>query len=274
MIDELAGQVAIVTGGGRGIGRAIAQAFAAAGAGVTVTARSEDQLAETVALIEAGGGRALAIPADVTDQAAVERVVKETELRFGPVDVLVNNAAVTGSIGPVWEADPAEWRRCLDVNLYGTFLFVRTVLPGMIARRAGRIINMAGAGVNEAPQYFTCYTSTKAAIVRFSEVIATEAKEYGISVFVMAPGMVRTMMLDEVISSPWAQKAYPFLRTDPNASVATPGDKPAQLCVFLASGQADTLSGRFFHARDDVTAKVQRADEIQKNDLYALRLRL
>jgi NAD(P)-dependent dehydrogenase (short-subunit alcohol dehydrogenase family) len=273
MPNELTGQVAIVTGGGRGIGRAIAQAFAAAGAAVTVTARSEDQLAQTVALIESAGWRALAVTADVTDQRAVEQVVKATEARFGPVDVLVNNAAVIEPIGPVWEVDPAEWRRCLDVNVYGTFLFARAVLPGMIARHRGRIINMSGGGAVEPEAYFTGYGTSKAAILRFTDTLAAETREHGISVFAMAPGGVQTTMSDEVSNSSWAQQRYPVLAADPGSFFSTPIDEPGRLCAFLASGQVDALSGRYFHVRDDLIAKMQRTDEIQQNDLYTLRLR-
>ena len=158
MANELVGQVALVTGGGRGIGRAIAQALATAGAAIAVTARSEDQLRETVALIERAGGRALALPADVTDRQAVEHLVADIERQLGPVDVLVNNAGIVGPLGPLWEADPEAWRRCLDVNLYGAFLCARAVLPGMVARRRGRIINMSTAISIPAP-YYTAYMS-------------------------------------------------------------------------------------------------------------------
>src|SRR5215470_5527648 len=143
MQQALTGQVAIVTGSGRGIGRAIAQALAQQGAAVTVTARSGEQLAETVALITAAGGRAIAVAADVTDPPAVERVVTQTEQQLGPVDLLVNNAGVMGPIGPLWEAAPEEWWHAMAIHVYGPVLYCRAVVPGMVARRRGRIINVA-----------------------------------------------------------------------------------------------------------------------------------
>ena len=145
MSDELRGQVAIITGGGRGIGRAIARAFAAAGASVAITARSEDQLAETVSLIEQQGGRAFAHAADVTDRFAAELFVAETERLLGKVDLLVNNAGVAGPIGPLWENEPDERRRSFGVNVEGPFLYARAVLPGMVARGRGHVINSPAA---------------------------------------------------------------------------------------------------------------------------------
>ncbi len=144
---ELAGQVAIVTGGGRGIGRAIAQALAAAGASVAGVARSADQLAETVSSITSANGRAIALTADVMDQSAIEHAVAQTEQQLGPVDLLVNNAGSLVAIGPLWEADPKEWWRDMEINLRGTFLCARAVLPSMVARRHGRIINTSAAAL-------------------------------------------------------------------------------------------------------------------------------
>ena len=119
---DLSGQVALVTGGGRGIGRAMALALAKAGAAVAVAARTEEQLAETVALVEQASGRATAVTADVTDQQAVDRMASEVEQQLGPVDLLVNNAGAGDPGGPIWEVDPDRWWRVLDVNIRGPFL--------------------------------------------------------------------------------------------------------------------------------------------------------
>src|SRR5262245_39009977 len=126
---DLNGQVAIVTGGGRGLGRSMAQALAAGGAAVAVAARSEAEIAETVSLIEKSGGRAIAVKVDVIDWAAVQRMTQHVEQELGPIDLLVNNAAQAGVPGPIWEAEPNSWWQVLDVNLYGPFLCARAVMP-------------------------------------------------------------------------------------------------------------------------------------------------
>jgi NAD(P)-dependent dehydrogenase (short-subunit alcohol dehydrogenase family) len=144
---NLAEQVALVTGGGRGIGQAIAERLAAAGARVAVTARSVAELDETVSAINARGGHARALPADVTDQAAVDSVVNDVEQTLGPISVLVNNAGVLGPVGLIWEVDPEEWWRCIEINLRGAFLYARAVVPRMIERQRGRIVSVASIAV-------------------------------------------------------------------------------------------------------------------------------
>ena len=274
---DLGGQVAIVTGGGRGIGRAMAQALANAGAAVAVVARSPDQLAETVALIEGAGGRGIAITADVTDQQAVAKMVNEVEQQLGPVDLLVNNAGVLGPAGPTWEVDGDEWWRCVDVNLRGPFLCSRAVLPGMVARHSGRIITTASGAGTEPWPYGAAYAIAKGAAISFSENLAAETKEHGISVFSIHPGFVRTAMTEGAAASPDQEKwcdgmfrtslaeGYPFECVLP--------EHAAKLVTFLASGRADALSGRYVSVDDDVAEMVSRAEEIQEGELYALRLR-
>ena len=131
---DLTGHVALVTGGGRGLGRAFAEALSRSGAAVAVTARSEEQLAETVKLIESAGGRGLAIAGDASDPQSVEQAVTAVEGQLGPVDILVNNAGVSGEIKEEWLTDPEEWWRTLEINLRGPYMFSRRALPGMIER--------------------------------------------------------------------------------------------------------------------------------------------
>jgi NAD(P)-dependent dehydrogenase (short-subunit alcohol dehydrogenase family) len=270
---DLAGQVAIVTGGGRGIGRAIAQALAEAGAAVAVVSRTESELAETVRLIEEAGGRAVAYPADVTDQAAIEQVVAEVERTLGPIDLLVNNAGDQGPCGPIWESAADEWWRCVEVNLRGPYLCSRAVLPVMTARHQGRIITTAsGAGLWPWP-YMATYAVGKCAAVRFSENLAAETRDLGISAFAIHPGFVRTPMTETLACSPEEEKwLNGMFRKALAAGRDVPLERAAQLVLELASGRADVLSGCFISVNDDVAEMVSRADEIREGQLYRLRL--
>jgi NAD(P)-dependent dehydrogenase (short-subunit alcohol dehydrogenase family) len=271
---DLTGEVAIVTGGGRGIGRAMAVALAQADAAVAVVARTADQLAETVALVEEAGGRAVAFPADVTDRVAIEGVVTQVEGQLGPVDLLINNAGAGGPAGPLWKTDPEAWWRCVEVNLRGPFLCSRAVLPGMVARRRGRIITTAsGAGLGLWP-YAAPYTVSKCAAIRFSENLAAEVAGHGIRTFSIHPGAVRTAMLEAYAGSPedekWFGGWFGKILADGRD---VPPEHAANLVVFLASGRADALSGCYISAGDDVADMVRRAEEIQQDALYTLRLR-
>jgi NAD(P)-dependent dehydrogenase (short-subunit alcohol dehydrogenase family) len=269
---RLTGQVALVTGGGRGIGRAVAGALAAAGAAVAVVARSADQLAETAALITTAGGRARAYRADVSDRAAMTRVVEAVERELGPVDLLVNNAGVSGPAGPTWEASPDEWWRCLEVNLGGPLLCCRLVLPGMVARRRGRVVNVAsGAGCRPIP-HLSAYSTSKAGLIRLTECLATEVAGHGLSVFAIQPGTVRTTLAESVLRDEAARRWLPWLVETFEEGRVVPPERAARLVVFLASGRADGLSGRFLDVAEDVEERVRRAAEVNERDLYALRL--
>jgi NAD(P)-dependent dehydrogenase (short-subunit alcohol dehydrogenase family) len=242
-----------------------------------VAARSEDELARTLALIEDAGGHGIAVPLDVTDQEAVEHAVSIVERRLGPVTLLVNNAGVTGPVGPIWEVDPDAWWGAMDVNLRGSLLCALAILPGMTARRSGRIINIVShAGVYRWPQV-SAYSVSKAALIKLTENLAVETKKLGIAVFAVHPGLV-TIGLTEQAMRLTAPLASPtgigWIRQQVEAGHAIPPELAAELVVSLASGRADLLSGRYLTVDDDVDALVARAEQIQRDDLYTLRLRV
>jgi NAD(P)-dependent dehydrogenase (short-subunit alcohol dehydrogenase family) len=255
---------ALVTGGGRGIGRGIALRLAKAGMAVAVSARSADQLDETISLAE---GKMIAIAADVADPPSVRAMVKEVEARLGPVDLLINNAGTGGPFGPIWEADADEWWRCLEVNLRGPFICCRGILPGMIARKSGRIINIvSGAGCLAFPD-MSAYVASKTALIRLSEQIALEAAPHGVTSFALRPGIVRTALLEEALPKlPLLQKML-----DEGREVST--EVIADLVLLLASGKADALSGRTLSVYDDQNEILRRAADIVKEELYLLRVR-
>jgi len=264
---DLTGQVALVTGGGRGLGRVFAQALAAVGAAVAVAARSEDQLAETVSLIKAKNGQAIAVPLDVTDEPALERAGKIIQSRLGPVDLLVNNAGMWGPLNPVWETDPEQWWRTMDVHVRGSFLCARAVLPEMIARQKGRIVNVvSNAGVFRWP------------IASAYSVLAVETKRQGVAVFAVHPG-IATIGLTELAmnmqdsTESHAGRAAAWIRQQVEEGRAVPPEQGAQLIVSLAAGGADKLTGRYLSVDDDLGVLVARSDEIDREDLYTLRLR-
>ena len=253
---SLAGEAAIVTGAGRGFGRAIALGLAAAGAAVTVTARSKHQLDGTVALIERAGGRAFAVAGDVTNRKDVARVVEAAEKKFGPTTALVNNAGVTGPFGPVWTSDPDEWWDAQEVIVRGTLLYMHAVMPEMVARRKGSVVNVSALGGQWFAPKLTGYAVAKSSQIRLSEHAAAEAKEHGVSVFSIEPGTVYTDMTEGTINSADAQRWVPHMveylknlkaTTDPAPGLA----RCAEMCVQLASGRYAGLSGRFLLPGDD-----------------------
>jgi NAD(P)-dependent dehydrogenase (short-subunit alcohol dehydrogenase family) len=268
----LRGKVAVVTGGGRGIGRAIAQTLAAAGARVAVIARSTAEIDETAALIERAGGTAHAFSADIAIPAEVERAIDAIQLSLGRVDVLVNNAGAVKPFGPLWESNPSEWWYTMEVNLRGPLQCTHAVLPGMVARRGGRIINIASGGGTMPTPYFTSYVVSKTALIRFTECLALETKSYGISVFSISPGTVRTAMSSYSLNSPEGQKWLPWFGRIFDEKIDVPPERPAKLVLDLASGRADALSGRFLSIYDDLDALVKNASAIEEKDLYSLKL--
>ena len=251
MADSLSG-VALITGGGRGIGAGIARELAAAGMRVAVSSRTREQV-EAIAG-EIGG---LAVVADVSSPGDAEAMVAEVERGLGPVDLLVNNAGVAHWGGKAWEDDPEDWWRVFEINVLGPFLVSRAVIPGMIERGRGRIVN-TGSGSGYLPgQATTAYGASKAALARLGEGLALQLEPYGIPVFTFSPGLVKTDM------------TAPF----PDDMPWTPPELAPRLVRVLASGRADKLSGRYIHAEhDDIEDLIRRADEIVENDLNAIRL--
>src|SRR5215207_5784760 len=186
--------VALITGGGRGLGRAFAIALAQHGFNVAVTGRTEAEIQTTAQAITEGGGRAIAIAGDVTDRPTVEQTIARTEAELGPIDLLINNAGMLQALGVVADVDADDWWREVEVNLRGPLLFAKAVLPGMIVRRRGRIINVASGAGLQAIATGSAYCVSKAALIRLSEAIALETSAYGIATFAIHPGTVRTSM--------------------------------------------------------------------------------
>jgi NAD(P)-dependent dehydrogenase (short-subunit alcohol dehydrogenase family) len=270
---DYTGRVAIVTGGGYGIGREVAESLARMGASVAIIGRSQSRLDETLAAIEQAGGKAMTFSADVADKPAIQGIVAETEARFGPIDILISNAGLDGPFGPLWLNDTDTWRRTLDTNLFGSVVVAQSVLPGMVERRNGHIVFVGSGGGLWPVPYDTGYAVTKAGLIRLCETLALEAEEFNVRCFVIHPGVVHTGMSDHVMGDPDGQKWLPKYDQALERG-KTPIEWASQLCNFLVSGQADGLSGCFVSVNDDYRDLAKRADEIKQQDLYKLRLNL
>ena len=240
--------LALVTGGGRGIGANIARRLAEDGWDVIVAARTLEQV-EAVA--DEVNGRAVAL--DVTDREAVERVVADA----GPVDLLVANAGIANRGDATWEIDTDDWWRTFEVNVLGVHLCCCAVIPGMLERGTGRIV-ITGSGAAYLPgQRSTAYPASKAAVCRYGESLAGEL-EGRIPVFFFSPGLVRTDMTS------WAPDDLPW----------TPPELAPRLVAALATGRYDALAGRYLHAEhDDLDDLLSRIDAVREQDLNAIRLR-
>jgi NAD(P)-dependent dehydrogenase (short-subunit alcohol dehydrogenase family) len=270
---DLHNQIAVVTGGGRGIGRSIALRLAGAGAKVAVVARSENEIAETSRLIQQSGGEAKPFRGDVTNADVMSAMFADTEHTFGPVSILVNNAGIIGPIAPFWETPIEDWWRVLDVNLRGPALCSHLVLPGMVARRHGRIINLISGGAAFSLTYFSGYIASKVALARFSEVLAAEAKPHGISIFALAPATVRTAMSEYSLKSAEGKKWIPWFTRIFDDGLTVSAEHVAEFAAQLASGNANALSGRFLSVTDDLELLLRSMAEIERENLYSLRVR-
>lgn len=270
---KLEGKVALVTGAGRGIGKAIALAFAGEGADLVVVSRTPAEVKTTAGEIRALGRRALPLEVDVSQGEAVDTMIRQTIAEFGKIDVLVNNAGIYGPIGPLVDNDSDRWIETIRINLIGVYLCTRAVLPAMMAQRQGKIINLAGGGAASPRPYFSAYSTAKAGVVRFTETVAEEVKQYNIHINAISPGGVSTRLVQEVVAA--GEAAGEKDLNEARHIIETGGGPPsvaASLAVFLASPDSDGLTGRLLSATwDDWRGMAGHIPEIMASDLYTLR---
>lgn len=271
---ELGGAIAIVTGAARGIGKAIAGAYARRGACVALVDILQEQLEKTAAEMKAAGATVLPVVADITDVAQVEEMAAQVERELGPVDVLVNGAGTFSYIGPVWEADPAKWFRDVRVNLYGSFLVCRSVVRNMVARKCGYVINIVSSGgVGDPHPYSTSYACSKTGLMRLTEGLAKEVAEHGVKVFALAPPAILTEMTRFILNDPGGQKWRPTFRRIFEEGRDSPPELVAEWAVNLVSGRADALTGRYFLVKSDFAETIRQTEAILAGDLLTLRIR-
>ncbi len=272
----LAGKGVIVTGASTGLGKAIARACLREGAHVCICARDKNALEATCEELcnENGEHRAFAIQTDVSDPAAVNALFESASGRLPQLLGLVNNAGVQGPIGMLENVNPTEWLRTIKINLFGTMLCSRAVLP--ILRRAGygKIVNLSGGGAASPRPRMSAYAASKAAIVRLSETLAEEYAEYNIDVNAIAPGALNTRMLEEVLLAGPERVGNTVyeqsLRQEQQGGASL--DRAADLCVFLLSKNSDGITGKLLSAVwDPWEALPTRRRDLEKTDLYTLR---
>jgi len=272
---RLQDKVALVVGAGRGIGEAIALRFAAEGARVILAARGVEELEIVARKIKAASGTAQIATTDVTAPEQVTDLVRQSIETFGQIDILVNAAGTYGPIGRAWEVGAQEWANTFSVNLFGLFLVCQNVLPHMIRAGRGKIINFSGGGATSPLCRFSAYGVSKAAVVRLTETLAEELKEFNIQVNAIAPGAVDTKLQDSVLAA--GEKAGDLLqrirRLRETGEGGTPREVPAELALFLASGDSGNLTGRLISAPNDKWESWtdERLAEIMSKPWFTLR---
>lgn len=274
---KLARRRALITGASHGFGLAVARAFVDEGAEVMLCARGPDQLhraQEQVAERAGGNARVLASPSDVSDPSDVQRLVQMTLAGLGGLEILVCNAGVYGPKGPVHEVNWREWSQAIAINLMGTVLCCREVLPHFLDRKYGKIVLLSGGGATKPLPFLSAYAASKAAVVRFGETLAEEVRGLGIDVNAVAPGALNTRLLDEVLEAGPTRVGRAFYEQalKQKAEGGTPMERGASLCVFLASSASDGISGKLLSAVwDPWESLADHIEDLRDTDIYTLR---
>jgi len=266
--QTLNGQVALVTGGGRGIGAVISKHLAEAGAKVALVGRNAKTIQDCANSI---GHNAISVTGDVTDAEAMKAAVAQTEELLGPIDLLVNNAGVTGTAGNIVDVDPAAWWRTQEVNVLGALLACQAVLPSMLARGQGRIVHMGSLAGNTPGPGVTDYSVSKTALLRLNESLASEIGDSGLLSIAVSPGWVWTEMTEHF------DAVFRDMNDEWNGmdkSAVFPPEAVAELIVRIAAGEADALNGRFIHVKDELATLLANLDRIKSEELLLLRLNM
>jgi NAD(P)-dependent dehydrogenase (short-subunit alcohol dehydrogenase family) len=272
----LAGRQALVTGASQGLGLAIARAFLTSGASVFICGRDAAALERSqaeLALVCSAGQEVAAQPADVADPDEVEALVTAATERFPELSILVNNAGVYGPKGPIWTVDWREWVRAIEINLFGSVLPTRALVPQFRRVGHGKIIQLSGGGATSPLPGLSAYAASKSAIVRFVETLALELRDQHVDVNAIAPGALNTRLLDEVIAAgpDKVGKAFHERALEQQRSGGTPLARGAELAVWLASPDSDGITGKLLSAVWDPWRELPAHRADLDSDVYTLR---
>ncbi len=273
----LESRVAIITGANQGLGETIARAFVQTGANVMLSARDESKLAEVQSKLQGlctTGQRVEAMRADVSKQDDVDQLISASLAAFRQIHILINNAGVYGPKGRIEDVDWNEWVQAIEINLLGSILTTKALLPHFRAHHYGKIIQLSGGGATSPLPFISAYAASKAGIVRFMETLAEEVKTAGIDVNSIAPGALNTRLLDEVLEAgpDKVGKAFYERALNQKAAGGTPLERGAELAIFLASAASDGLTGKLISAVWDPWEHFpEHWDDLKKTDIYTLR---
>lgn len=273
----LAGRAAIITGASQGLGLAIARAYVEAGASVFLCAREASRLdvARTgLAALARPGQHVVAMPGDISCRADVERVVTSALEAFPQIHVLINNAGIYGPMGLIEDVDWDAWVRAIEINLFGSILMCRALLPHFKAHHYGKIVQLSGGGATNPLPRISAYAASKAAIVRFAETLAEEVAAEGIDVNAIAPGALNTRLLDDVLAGGPERVGQAFYERSlkQKAAGGAPLGKGADLAVFLGSAASDSITGKLLSAVWDPWETLgDHLGDLKRTDVYTLR---
>jgi NAD(P)-dependent dehydrogenase (short-subunit alcohol dehydrogenase family) len=277
MSFSLENRTALITGANQGLGKAIAHAFVLAGANVFLCARDESKLTEVQTELQGfckTGQRVEVMRADVSKRDDVDRLISTALAAFPQIHILVNNAGVYGPKGPIEDVDWDEWVQAIEINLFGSILIARALLPHFKTQGYGKIIQLSGGGATAPLPFISAYAASKAAIVRYMETLAEEVKANGIDVNSIAPGALNTRLLDEVLEAGPEKVGRSFYERAlrQKSEGGSSFERGAELSVFLASAKSDGITGKLISAIWDPWEHFpEHLDNLQKTDIYTLR---
>ena len=277
MKSALSGKVAIITGANQGFGLALAKEFVEQGASIALCARDGDLLEKVgseLMQIVGENQKMLALVADVSKANEVDALVHQVIQQLGRIDILINNAGVYGPMGALEDVEWQNWVQAIEINLFGSILLCRAVLPYFKEQRAGKIIQLSGGGATNPMPCLSAYAVSKAGIVRFVETLAEEVREFGIDVNAIAPGALNTRLLEEVLQAGPEKVGEGFYQKSlqQKESGGASLEIGVGLAVFLGSNASDGITGKLISALwDNWSEWPKHLEELQQSDVYALR---